>query len=268
MFQFIEDQAKSGSMMTAQDILAVWTEKKKPTGEVTVVSESPSISTVTGASDATSTSSSTKSVFPTNAAPVAASPESVSPTNTPTTVHPGSDQPSKTKKKKRTQKRKNGAPSVPSPVPTTPATKKRPVENLAPNQRSPERMTNGLFAYGCHHKNITGLIPYERSHFNKELCKQDNYPDSCSGCAKSLLPGSDKTKHCIIKDVFQMRCCHNAINHLDHPCVFALCHHCWSAKVEESATQRAAKKPRRSAKRSRLVLPGEKALPDGTVTAL
>lgn len=174
----------------------------------------------------------------------------------------------KTKQAKPSKKR------VASPAtPATPVTKKRrgsqSVESLPPNAKSPERVENGNCTCGCAHEDSGDLTDHKRSHFNKTLCSRDNYPKVCSGCKKSLSPPpqnadkSQKEKHCIIGGVFMVRCCHNAVNHHDHKCVFCLCHSCWTERqpARTGDDDRSARGKRSRTTRS-LVLPGKRVVGD------
>lgn len=265
LLNYLKEEAKRGSKMTAQDILAVWEGKKENPEPVTVVAKeaaakNPEPVTVVAKKTATKTvSPGTNHRSPPTTPTVELAPKPASvPAITPTTAPP-------TTPVVATPKARGSKKSTPRAAPATPMaakTKKRPVEDLAPGVRSPDRMANGLHCSGCNHDNLKGLIGYERNHFNTNLCSQKNYPGQCSGC-KLSLPKTKDPKACVeIKGVFQVRCCHNSINHRDHPCVFALCHKCW---VESSSSKPSPKKQRVSRSRGALILPGEMLLPDGTV---
>ena len=113
-----------------------------------------------------------------------------------------------------------------TPVMVTPTKKRKGIEDLPPYQKSPDRMANGQFCFGCKHTDLEKLTPYEQDHFKPSFCSLVNYPKACSFCARSLLPGKDRKLHCPIKGIMVVRCCWNAVNHRDHECVFAMCHDC------------------------------------------
>ena len=254
LLEMLRAEAQKDNAMTIQDILAVWEGKKGSS------KKDEGIKTATISPEASRTIPTTPDT-PAQITPTAAN------QNTPTQSPP--ELPTCTPP----------VPVAPSPVattppaPSTPAAKvskslsgrKRTLEDLAPGVRSPERMQNGLHCSGCHHDDLKNLISYERNHFNTNLCSQPNYPDKCSGCKKSL-PRTKDPKACVeIKGVFHVRCCHNAINHRDHPCVFALCHRCWVSKTSE----RGSPKKKRAARNSGAGLyPGEILLGDGNVGAV
>ena len=162
-------------------------------------------------------------------------------------------------------KKKKKAPTPMTPPPKVPKSK-RPIETLAPGCKSPDRMSNGNYCYGCDHND---LVEYGRPHFNPKMCAQTNYPNTCSDCKRSLLSGKDKTKHCLIQGIWSVHCCRNAMNHRDHECVFVLCHDCWVPKspVKEPTSKRQRTYKIRERKMATQLFPGKRQLKDGTVVA-
>ena len=263
LLDILRAEAKKENSMTLQDILAVWDGKKGSSDKVGVATISPEAKRTIDTTPTSNTPIPPPPPLVERTLPLPPPlPVATTPTVAVTTPPPA-------------------AVTTPPPpatppaaaAPSTPAVKtskgglcgrKRSLEDLAPGVRSPERMQNGLHCSGCNHNDLKGLISYERNHFNTNLCSQLNYPDQCSGCKKSL-PRTKDPRACVeIKGVFHVRCCHNAINHRDHPCVFALCHRCWVSKSAESSSP---KKQRATRNAGVKVLPGEVLLHDGTIAA-
>ena len=256
LLNYLKEEAERGSQMTAQDILAVWEKKKENPESVTVnprkvtAKSKPTVSPEANRASTPATPPLKKAPEPAHVPAI--TPTIADPPSPPTAPVPAT--PNACGYKKSTSRE---APATPKAAPT----KKRTVEDLAQGIRSPDRMANGLHCSGCNHDNLKGLIGYERNHFNTSLCSQNNYPSQCSGC-KLSLPRTKDPKACVqIKGVFQVHCCHNSINHRDHPCVFALCHKCW---VQSCGEKPSPKKQRVS---RFVVLLGEKLLPNGSLGA-
>ena len=121
-----------------------------------------------------------------------------------------------------------------------------------PSSRGPKKrkeataVAGGLVGLGrkCDHEN---LVMYERSHFTAKLCDQDHYPDKCVDCQWSLRPGKGEG-FCVIKGIFNVKCCTNAVNDCQHSCVFALCHSCYSCRIPP--TRNSPNKKQRCSSRS------------------
>ena len=121
-----------------------------------------------------------------------------------------------------------------------------------PSSRRPKKrkeataVAGGLVGLGrkCDHEN---LVMYERSHFTAKLCDQDHYPDKCVDCQWSLRPGKGEG-FCVIKGIFNVKCCTNAVNDRQHSCVFALCHSCYSCRIPP--TRNSPNKKQRCSSRS------------------
>ena len=153
-------------------------------------------------------------------------------------------------------------------APRTPAKKAKPsaIENLPPGVRSPHRMSNNLYCYGCDHDNEEATSACEANYFTKEALAQDNYPQRCAGTCKELF-STMKINH-----LNRIWCCKNAINHEEHPCVWAICTRCKTIRDEEMLAKNGssgrASRASRSSRNKRVVLePGEKQLPNGCIIA-
>ena len=259
LLSYLEVQARLGSSLTPKELLAIWMAKKKPVAEVSVeetsnTSSDSSMSSVSTASPTASPEATpTTAIPPTPGLPTPVSPPTTSPTATAVTTE---------------------APSTPKRVPkktppkvtktTTPPPKKRSLDDLSPGMKSPQRMANGLHAYGCDHgSGVKDFVGYDKCYFTKKYCSQANYPNLCSGCDGVLVRGKGDSAQKLVKisGIFLVRCCRNAINHRDHPCTYALCHSCWAEKCEERRS------PKKQRSNTILVLPGEKLNGDGTISA-
>ena len=260
LYEFLKKQKEEGNgSKSLDDILAVWDASSSPktaapkvTPTVTPASEK-AIVAVPGGECLALPNPMTSPTLPNPMTP----PITEKPAPPPTLPNPIPEKPAP---KARNPK---PAPTKNATTPETPT--KRKVESLAPGAKSPDRMRNGNFCYGCDHGD---LVEYGRPHFNPKLCAQDNYPKACSGCKRSLLNGKDKSRHCHIQGIWSVHCCRNAMNHRDHNCVYVLCHDCWVPKspVKEPST----KKQRTSRRERRMALqlfPGERQLTDGRVIA-
>ena len=265
LLEFLEEKAKQGSDMSASDILAVWT---KQTDTTTVEDSTPASPTPTTLENPSTVSP--EQPLTTKKAPSTESPTIVSPAPLATSPSPT---PKETHQKSTTTTNKAAI--------ETPKARKGPPKKFKKGKRkasevdsdsatvvsSPIRRTEvggSTNHRDCIHDGYKDLIPFDRAYFKPQYCEQVNYPDVCSGCKRSLLPGEDKTKHCTIRGIFTVHCCRNAINVSDHPCVFALCHECFSAK---SAETRSPKKARHARSKTNALYPGEVLRTDGTIGA-
>ena len=265
LYDFLKKQKEQGNgSKSLDDILAVWDASSVP-------KQSPSLSPKTAAPTITPTvtpgsDKAIASVHGMGAPPTLPDPMTPPITETPA---PKARLPEKPAPKKPAPKANQPKPAPPKELttPKTPTklpTSKRTVESLAPGAKSPDRMRNGNFCYGCNHDD---LVEYGRPHFNAKMCAQENYPKTCSGCERSLLSGKDKSKHCHIQGIWSVHCCRNAMNHRDHECVYVLCHDCWVPKspVKEPSAKRQRTRTRERTMASHL-LPGERQL-DGRIVA-
>ena len=270
LLDFLKKQKEEGNgSKSLDDILAVWDASSFP-----ATSSHPSPPKAAATTNAqTVTPPSEKAIVAVPLIPVA-TPVLPTPTTPPAisaSEKPAPKAKSGPKKKKATTPNTPQANKAKRPIetttPNTPqaAKAKRPIETLAPGAKSPERMRNGNYCYGCDHDD---LVEYGRPHFNAKMCAQLNYPKTCSECDRSFLSGKDKTKHCVIQGIWSVHCCRNAMNHRDHQCVFALCHDCWVPK--SPVKEPASKRQRTSGRERKMALqlyPGELKLQDGTVVA-
>ncbi len=261
LFDFLKQQKEDGNgSKTLDDIIAVWESSNSP-ATTSPVTNSPRLSPPKLAAPTearTITPPSEKAIVDVRNIPVA--PPVPTPPSSPQAVLE-SEKPAP-KAKKGPSEKKATTPKTPPPnVPKS----KRPIESLAPGTKSPERLSNGNYCYGCEHDD---LVEYGRPHFNAKMCAMENYPNNCSRCERSFLPGKDKTKHCRVQGLWAVHCCRNAMNHRDHECVFALCHDCWVPKspVKESASKR-QRTSTRERKMAKQLFPGERQLKDGRVVA-
>ena len=138
-------------------------------------------------------------------------------------------------------KRKMASPTVPPP--STPTKQIISPNDLRPGQRSPQRMENNTYCYGCDHDNLGNIVDCEKNSFTERRMEQRNYPTQCNDCKKSFL----KIK---ITDMLKVRCCKNAINHREHKCVWAVCAPCYDTRAEKLEDSNG----RRSRKRQRTLL--------------
>ena len=142
---------------------------------------------------------------------------------------------------KNDNKRKKASHTVPSP--STPTKQIISPQDLRPGQRSPKRMENLTYCFGCDHDNLENLVDCEKNSFTKRRMEQRHYPTHCNDCKESFL----KIK---ITDMLKVRCCKNAINHREHKCVWAVCAPCYDTRAEKLEDSNG----RRSRKRQRTLL--------------
>ena len=273
LLEFLQTKAKEGSNMSAVDILAVWTKEAETTTAKDSSPVSPSPNTQGNPSTVSPEQASTTENACSYDSPAAAPKQ------------PVASSPSPTPKKTR---QKRAAPAKKAAI-ETPKARKGPPKNSKKGKRKASEIDSGSVAAvpsptlpvvpspirrtevggsnnhrDCNHDDYKDLVAFDRAYFKPQYCQQANYPEVCSRCERSLLPGEDKTKHCTIRGIFTVQCCRNAINVSDHPCVFALCHECFSAK---SAERRSPKKARSARFKSNALYPGEIALANGSVGA-
>lgn len=118
-------------------------------------------------------------------------------------------------------------------APRTPVKKSRvDISVLPPEAKSPERMLNGLYCYGCDHNQPYEpfYIPYERNYFTKDRMSLPNHPTHCANCKKSFgacPSGGNPDDYAVVNGLKRVQACRNAVNHRDHTCVHALCCDCF-----------------------------------------
>ena len=256
LLAYIEINLKAGSTQSAAELVESWKASHQNPKTIEVTTDSPSVSTVTAASFSTIATAPSDSTEPVGLPAVAAAPVAT-PVATAPRKRDSASELERPSKKRKTSKA----------VAKISKKSSRRSSSDSPKQKSKNGPSD---CRACDHDCLTDLIPYERSHFQKAFCAQENYPSSCTGCNKSLLPArkgaspEERENHCVIRDVFQVRCCVNAINDPGHKCVFALCHSCWS---DLQASRSPRKKVRKAHDEGRAPLPGEVLGANGMIVA-